>query len=1049
MAVSQAQIVDLLYKQAFGVTKTDTATNKSPSNESIPSPLLLRGDTLWTQANQIPGTAAATAGIVQAYTGTSAVQCTADNTTVPIGGVYPTWKTSLTYWIPSEFGSTYTAQVWIDNPGVANPTATGTQIFAAGSGGTGQYYYNYQSGVLNFIGETIPAALTSGKVLYIVGYRYVGLTGVTNLPSGTNIGNISISGSTISSKAGSNANITVSPDGTGIIKFTADLESTGNLTANYFSGNGAGLTGVTASSSDNLSNGNTSVTVFSNSNVTFNIANTSNGNVPISNVLVVYNEGISVLGNITASGNINGAYINGNISGNISGNIVIPGSNTGVVFNDDGNANSSLAFTFDKTSNTANISNTLNIGNLLTVTGAINAFSTLNLTGNISLGNLYENQIRNLSNSSLQITGGAGNASGLLTLYTGVAGTSAKISLSAASNSITTEADSFTFYNRANTVTLITISNTSTVSTSTSTGALVANGGVGVSGNLFVGGMINTPSNVTAGSLLSQSLTSNTTTLTLSAASGGDNNVILVPGGTLGAVSVSSKKIVNLATPTLDYDAATKLYVDTVAQGLHVHAPANLATATTLASTLGIAPGNVAYLNGASGVGATLTFTGNTLTSLDGNAVTSGMRLLIKNEANAVWNGVYSIGSNASLITRAVGEDTDGEMNGGDFIFVTTGAVYADTGWVQTTDNVVIGTSNIVWNQFSGVGSYTANNSAGLYLIGSQFNVKVDANSNPTTAFDSNGNIYVPAGAAFTTPNIGAATGTSVTVTAGVTANTLTANLTLDVTGNANVGNLGTAGLIIATGNITGGNITTGGEVVATGNGTFGNISTTGSGGNITGANVVSANTFTATANVSAGNLITTGILSVTGNANVGNIGTMNGTFTGNISVTGTANVGNLTTTGYGNIGNLNVTGTGNITGNLSVGNLNTTGSLTASKLALGNTAVTASTVTTSSTGANQTIATYEITGTAVTGIEFLVKGVDAAAPGKYSVATVLAVTDGNIANNNVDYTIYGTVRIGTSTGSLAVNIASGNLALQVTPSSSNSTVWTTQIRTI
>ena len=106
MAVSQAQIVDLLYKQAFGVTKTDTSTNKSPSNENIPSPLLLRGDTLWTQANQIPAIAAATAGIVQAYTGVNAVECTADNTTVPIGGVYPTWLTGQTYWIPSEFGST-------------------------------------------------------------------------------------------------------------------------------------------------------------------------------------------------------------------------------------------------------------------------------------------------------------------------------------------------------------------------------------------------------------------------------------------------------------------------------------------------------------------------------------------------------------------------------------------------------------------------------------------------------------------------------------------------------------------------------------------------------------------------------------------------------------------------------------------------------------------------------------------------------------------------------------------------------------------------------
>jgi len=199
MAVSQSQIVDLLFKQAFGVTKTDTATNKSPSNESIPSPLLIRGDTLWSEANQIPGTAAAVAGIVQAYTGVTAVQTTADITTVPIGGIYPTWETGLTYWIPSEFGATYTVQIWVDSSGVANPTVTGTQIFAAGSGGTGQYYFNYQSGVLNFIGETIPASLTSGKVLYVVGYRYIGKIGATDLGSNTTIGNLSFIDTTISS----------------------------------------------------------------------------------------------------------------------------------------------------------------------------------------------------------------------------------------------------------------------------------------------------------------------------------------------------------------------------------------------------------------------------------------------------------------------------------------------------------------------------------------------------------------------------------------------------------------------------------------------------------------------------------------------------------------------------------------------------------------------------------------------------------------------------------------------------------------------------------
>ena len=291
MAVSQSQIVDLLYKQAFGVTKTDTATNKSPSNESIPSPLLIRGDTEWTQSNQIPATAAALSGIVQAYTGGSAVQCVADNTTVPIGGVYPTWKTNLTYWIPSEFGATYNVQVWVDNPGAGNPTLTGTQIFADGSGGTGQYYYNYQSGVLNFIGETIPAALTSGKVLYIVGYRYIGLVGVTNLPSNTAIGNLNFTGTTISS-TNLNGNIILTPNGSGIVQVSSALTANGNITATYFIGNGSQLTGVAASNAasagtvtDNAQPNITSVGTLISLDVSGNIsgANANLGNTATAN----------------------------------------------------------------------------------------------------------------------------------------------------------------------------------------------------------------------------------------------------------------------------------------------------------------------------------------------------------------------------------------------------------------------------------------------------------------------------------------------------------------------------------------------------------------------------------------------------------------------------------------------------------------------------------------------------------------------------------------------------------------------------------------------
>lgn len=256
MTVSTAQYVDLLVKKIEGVAKTDTAANKSPSNESIPSPLLNRGDTCWTQSNLIPPVAAATANLIQAYTGASAIQCVADTTTVPVGGIYPTWLTNLTDWIPQEFGATYFIKAYVDNPGVANPQLTGTQIFDSGSGGTGEWFYDYQAGLLNFIGQTIPTVLTSGKVIYIVGYRYIGLKGVQNLGNIT-VGNIFTdgyyyaNGQPFSGGSGGNygnANVAAYlPTYTGnLISLTGNVTTTALVTANSFSGNTANIVTLNA-----------------------------------------------------------------------------------------------------------------------------------------------------------------------------------------------------------------------------------------------------------------------------------------------------------------------------------------------------------------------------------------------------------------------------------------------------------------------------------------------------------------------------------------------------------------------------------------------------------------------------------------------------------------------------------------------------------------------------------------------------------------------------------------------------------------------------------
>ena len=82
------------------------------------------------------------------------------------------------------------------------------------------------------------------------------------------------------------------------------ISATGNVTGNYFFGNGSQLTGIDATS---IQNGNSNVRVLANSNVTVGVSG-------VSNVAVFSASGLDVAGNITAS----------NVFGNITGNIVGP-----------------------------------------------------------------------------------------------------------------------------------------------------------------------------------------------------------------------------------------------------------------------------------------------------------------------------------------------------------------------------------------------------------------------------------------------------------------------------------------------------------------------------------------------------------------------------------------------------------------------------------------------------------------------------------------------------------------------------------------------------
>ena len=220
MAINESQKVDWLWKKlGYGVAKTDINSIKAATNESIASPLLIRGDNIWQDSAAIPGTKPTSSStVVKIYddsgNGSATVECTADATATP----NRTWNTNSTDWISAEFGSTYLIKVYLDNAGAATPQTTGTQLFAAGSGNNDEWYFDFQSGVLNFIGDNLPSGI-NGKKIYVVGARYIGNKG-TNLSS-ANIGNFTFNNNTMG-VSNANGDIILDPDGTGKLSVLAD-----------------------------------------------------------------------------------------------------------------------------------------------------------------------------------------------------------------------------------------------------------------------------------------------------------------------------------------------------------------------------------------------------------------------------------------------------------------------------------------------------------------------------------------------------------------------------------------------------------------------------------------------------------------------------------------------------------------------------------------------------------------------------------------------------------------------------------------------------------
>ena len=204
-----------------------------------------------------------------------------------------------------------------------------------------------------------------------------------------------------------------------------------------------------------------------------------------------------------------------------------------------------------------------------------------------------------------------------------------------------------------------------------------------------------------------------------------NGNIVLDPNGS-GTVDVNSSRITSVTNPSASSDAATKAYVDSVANGLDVKDSCRLATAAALAA--------VTYNNG----NGTLTADANGALTIDGVATVANDRVLIKNQASAVQNGIYKVttigsGSAAFVLTRSPDADTAAELTGGTFFFVEEGTANADNGYVATHNGTpTFGSTNIAFQQFSGAGQISAGDA--LTKTGNTIDVAVDDSSIETNS---------------------------------------------------------------------------------------------------------------------------------------------------------------------------------------------------------------------------------------------------------------------------------------------------------------------------
>jgi hypothetical protein len=573
----------------------------------------------------------------------------------------------------------------------------------------------------------------------------------------------------------------------------------------------------------------------------------SNGNITSNKA----NIGNLVTSIITSSGNVTAPYFIGNIVGNVSGNLVVPGTNTAVLFNNQGNAGASDAFRFNSTTNVVSV------------------------TGNISVTNILTDNYRYANGSPyVFVASAAGNNTQIQFNSNGVLGASSSFTFDSANNIFAVEnVSSITV--TATEIYADEIVTTNSVTATTFIGSFEGNvsGGNVVSANYITGTLTTQaqPNITSVGTLGNLSVTGNTTTNILvsnvvygTLATQAQPNITSV--GTLTSLAVTG----NVSAGNVN--GGNLVSANFLTGTLTTASQANINRVGTLGflnidGNVGPANGNITLTGSINGTGTNsrINVTGNVSAGNISATLVTGT--LTTNDQPNIW----SVGNLTSLTVQgpvdlgAVGNIT---ITGGspNYVLSTDGA--GSLSWVEQTGggggNGTPGGSNtqVQYNlndNFAGSGSFTYNDTTKTMTVGGNIfsttlirapqiisNVTTGTAPFVVTSTTLVANLNVATANSATTantvitaaqPNItstGSLTGLTVSNANGVVNFTTTANVTLGAVGNLHISG-GTNGYVLATdgaGNLSwtaggggGGNGTPGGsntQIQYNDNGTFG-----------------------------------------------------------------------------------------------------------------------------------------------------------------------------------------------------------------------------------